>query len=143
MIECGNLAAPTLCHPKMQIQDQQRQLSISQWCCAHHLRAAFCAQALWTSAQEQAHKHTNTSTQAQELKCVRTSKPLHKCSGLLRAPRKVLCDQIDPLPPFVYVLLIELVTSPMGTFGGFELLFALLVLTTLHQHLKPACITWA
>ena len=56
MIECGNLAALTLCHPKMQIQDQQRQLSISQWCCAHHLRAAFCAQALWTGAQEQAHQ---------------------------------------------------------------------------------------
>ena len=56
MIECGNLAALTLCHPKMQIQDQQRQLSISQWCCAHHLRAAFCAQALRTSAQEQAHQ---------------------------------------------------------------------------------------
>ena len=133
MIECGNLAALTLCHPKMQIQDQQRQLSISQWCCAHHLRAAFCAQA----AVDQC---ARTSTQAQELKCVRTSKPLHKCSGLLRAPRKVLCDQIDPLPPFVSVFLIELITSPMGTFGGFELLFALLVLTTLHQHLKPACI---
>ena len=147
MIECGNLAALTLCHPKMQIQDQQRQLSISQWCCAHHLRAAFCAQALWTSAQEQAHKHTNTSTQAQVHKCVRTSTPapststpLHKCSGLLRAPRKVLCDQIDPLPPFVSVLLIELITSPMATFGGFELLFALLVLTNLHHHLNPACI---
>ena len=127
MIKCGNLAALTLCHPKMQIQDQQRQLSISQWCCAHHLRAAFCAQALWTGTQEQA--------QAQVHKCVSTSTPVHKCNEPLRAPRKVLCGQIDPLPPLVSVLLIELVTPLMGTFGGFELLFALLVLTTLHHHL--------
>ena len=70
MIECGNLAAPTLCHPKMQIQDQQRQLSISQWCCAHHLRAAFCAHALWTGVQQQA--------QAQVHKRVSTSTPVYK-----------------------------------------------------------------
>ena len=73
-------------------------------------------------------------------KCVSTSTPVHKCSEPLRAPRKVFCGQIDPLPPLVSVLLIELVTSPMGTFGGFELLFALLVLITLHHHLKHACI---
>ena len=70
MIECGNLAALTLCHPKMQIQDQQRQLSISQWCCAHHLRAAFCAHALWTGVQQQA--------QAQVHKRVSTSTPVYK-----------------------------------------------------------------
>ena len=141
MIECGNLAALTLCHPKMQIQDQQRQLSISQWCCAHHLRAAFCAQAAVDQCARTSTPATSTSASTQKHECTKsTSTPVHKCSGILRAPRKVLCGQINPLPPLVSVLLIELVTSPMGTFGGFELLFALLVLTALHHHLTPACI---
>ena len=138
MIECGNLAALTLCHPKMQIQDQQRQLSISQWCCAHHLRAAFCAQAAVDQCARTSTPATNTSISTSTQ--TRKHTTAHQCTRLLRAPRKVLCDQIDPLPPFVSVLLIELITSPMATFGGFELLFALLVLTNLHHHLNPACI---